>query len=435
MIVASSKWFRGLLLAGIYVLGVLGIVGSGGSGSGGGKNPFEISLCDPPPDPDPFNICGPPAASGTSGFNAAVSSIAPALDSSDDVYVGGDFTIYKNLEANHIARLNNDGSLDTGFVTGTGFNNSLPLPSVCCERVKTVAPATDGSGDIYVGGTFTSYNGTAIGRIARLNIDGSLDMGFATGTGFDYVPGTGFTGGIRIIVPANDGSGDIYVGGIFTSYNGTNVGSGIIRLNNDGSLDTGFSTGSGWGEDSISPANDGSGDVYVARRSSPGIARLNDDGTLDAGFDTGPTGFNDGARNIAAAMDGSGDVYASGFFSDYNATVTNGLARLNSNGSLDAGFVTDTGFLSFGNFITPMIDGSGDIYVESNAGDVTRLNDDGSIDTGFDIGLIGFNSFPDCVALTTDGSGDIYVGGGFSTYNLTPHAHMVRLTDGGVFVR
>lgn len=413
----NAKRLRRLILPGIYMMGILGIVGSTGS--------TDIDFSFPPPAP-----------LGPIGFNSRVSSIAPALDGSDDVYVGGDFTIYKNIAVNLIARLNNDGSLDTGFATGTGFNNSIPLPSVCCDRVKTVVPADDGSGDVYVGGTFTSYNGTPVGRIARLNLDGSLDAGFASGTGFDYVPGTGFFGGVKIIALAKDGSGDVYVGGVFTSYDGTNVGSGMIRLNSDGSLDTGFSTASGWGEDKnrIAPANDGSGDVYVAGNTGPGIARLNSDGSIDTGFDTGPSGFDAEVRAIAVATDGSGDVYVAGYFTDYNGTITNGLARLNNDGSLDAGFVTDAGFVGWGDFITPAIDGSGDIYVDRNlAGKIFRINDDGSIDPGFDHGN-GANASIASVAPATDGSFDIYVGGDFTDFNLLTAARVVRLTSNGALV-
>jgi uncharacterized delta-60 repeat protein len=365
MNIFSIRWFRRFLLTSIYVLGVLSIVGcsGGGGGSGGWESTSDDTWCDPYAD-IPLNPCAPPGSSSRKGFNGNVNSIAPALDSSDDVYVGGIFRRYKNSEANRIARLNNDGTLDTSFATGTGFTNT-----------------------------------------------------------------------VNIIAPANDGSGDVYVGGSFTSYNGLAVGSGLVRLNNDGSLDTGFSTGSGWGKDGIALANDGSGDVYVARNSSPGIARLNDDGSIDTGFDPGASGFDDEVRSIAVATDGSGDIYAAGWFSDYNGMDTNGLARLNDDGLLDAGFVTDAGFVSWGNFITPAIDGSGDIYVESNVGDVTRLNDDGSVDSGFDSGPIGFNAFPDCVALATDGSGFVYVGGSFTTYNLNPAEHMARLTAGGGFIR
>jgi uncharacterized delta-60 repeat protein len=409
MKILHIKWFRQVLLASIYILGVLGIVGSGGGGDDldCAQDGFLDDCVDPPPPPPP-----PPSA-GTTGFNATVFSIAPALDGSDDVYVGGHFSIYKNSTAKRIARLNNDGSLDAGFISGTGFDNSVSI----------VTPAVDGSGDVYVGGRFTDYNGSAVNYIARLNLDGTLDTDFDIGTGFDAR--------VNKISSAADGSGDVYVGGEFTTYNGTVVGSGLVRLNDDGSLDTGFSTGSGWGEDAIAPATDGSGDVYVTRDSSPYFARLNDDGSVDAGFDTGLSGFDEVVRSIAPANDGSGDIYVAGFFGDYNGTTINGLARLNSDGSLDTGFVTDAGFVGWGNFITPTIDNSGDIFVDTNiSGDIVRLNADGSIDTGFNI-IIFLNDSPDSVAIATDGSNDVYVGAGFRLTN----ANMMRLTPAGALVR
>ena len=412
MIISSFKWLRRLLLTSIYLLGVLGIVGSGGGSSE--LNPCNNGACD--------NLFGGgTGGTGVEGFSDRVNTIAPALDSSDDVYVGGWFGTYNNSVAHRIARLNNDGSLDTGFVTGDGFTSTS-----FTSRVNVISPAIDGSFDVYIGGSFTDYNGTPVGRIARLNLDGTLDTLFDTSTGFDN--------GVSFIAPAIDGSGDVYVSGAFTSYNGTAVDTGLIRLNDDGSIDAGFSTGSGWGQDGIAPATDGSGDVYVAKSTSPGIARLNNDGSIDTGFDTGLSGFNDDVRAIAVATDGSGDIYAAGFFTDYNGTGMNGLARVNSDGSLDSGFVTDAGFVGWGNFMTPAIDGSGDIYVDGNLiGDILRLNDDGSIDVGFASG--SFNASPNSVALATDGSDDIYVGGDFTFYQSSPAAHMARLTAGGAFVR
>ena len=361
-------------------------------------------------------------------FSPSVYSIGVTLDSSDDVFVGGRFVNYiEGRFTSGIARLNNDSSFDTGFVTGSGFNHS--------HSVLTVAPANDGSGDVYVGGSFTSYNGSAIGRIARLNLDGSLDTDFDTGIGLDDV--------VSIIVSSNDGSGDVYVGGPFTSYNGTAVGSGLIRLNDDGSLDSGFNTDSGWGEFAIAPAIDGSGDVYVARSTGPGIARLNNDGSIDAGFDTGLTGFNDRVNVIAVATDGSGDVYVGGNFSDYNGVETTGIVRLNSDGSLDMGFVAGPQFEGSIHLITLAIDGSGDIYADTKtAGSIRRLNNDGSIDDGFATGS-GFSSpvffsSVTSIALATDGSGDVYIGIGrfllALMYNGVFVDNLVRLTQGGVLV-
>ena len=245
-----------------------------GSGGGGSKKCYSYSTstfenCPPPlpplPDPD--------------GFSRPVTSVAPALDGSDDVYVGGWFTKYKKFDAYHIARFNNNGSFDKSFITGTGFNTDP----------ETIAPATDGSGDVYFGGRgLWNYNGTDIYNIVRLNLDGSLDPAFDAGTGF--FNGTGYDNDVYVIVPTNDGSGDVYVGGDFTRYNGTDVGIGLIRLNNDGSI--------------------------------------------DAAFDTGLTGFNNSVSAIAVATDGSGDVYVGGLFTNYKGSTVNYITRLNNDGSL-----------------------------------------------------------------------------------------------------
>lgn len=370
----------------IYVLGILGVIGSGG---GGGDDDCFPSLS---PNCGPIIIPPTPSA-GTVSFNAAVKSIAPAVDSSDDIYVGGIFTVYKNTDTNFIARLNSDLSLDTGFDIGTGFNSP----------VLTVAPATDGSGDVYVGGGFTDYNGTTVNFIVRLNVDGTIDTNFDIGTGFDAA--------VEIIAVAVDGSDDVYVGGDFTTYDGTMVGDGLIRLNDDGTLDTGFSTGSGWGQSIIAPATDGSGDVYVARDTSPYIARLDDDGSVDAGFDTGVSSFNNNVRSVAAANDGSNDIFVAGFFDDYNGSMVNRLTRLNDDGSLDSGFTLSPGFRGQGDFITPAIDGSGDVYVDSRTPTIIRLNADGSRDTDFDL-FLDLNDRPDAVAIALDGSNDVFVGAG-----------------------
>jgi beta-propeller uncharacterized protein DUF5122 len=103
------------------------------------------------------------------------------------------------------------------FLTGTGFNNT----------VFSIAPAGDGSGDLYVGGAFSNYNGTPANDLVRLNADGTVDQAFVTGTGFNDT--------VFSIAPAGDGSGDLYVGGQFTSYQSTTIGR-FVRLTSTGSL-------------------------------------------------------------------------------------------------------------------------------------------------------------------------------------------------------
>jgi uncharacterized delta-60 repeat protein len=161
------------------------------------------------------------------GFNNTVNSIAVQGDGK--ILVGGTFTSYNGTSRNRIGRLNSDGSLDTGFSIGTGFPTNA---------VNSIAVQGD-DGKILVGGSFTSYNGTTRNRIARLNSDGSFDTGFSIGTGFNSAVNS-------IAVQGDDGK--ILVGGTFTSYNGGAAGSSnrIARLNSDGTLDSGFSIGTGF---------------------------------------------------------------------------------------------------------------------------------------------------------------------------------------------
>ncbi len=105
------------------------------------------------------------------GFNNTVRSIA--LQSDGKILVGGLFTTYKGVTENRIIRLNNDGSKDADFVTNAGFNYGVHTMSV------------QNNGKILVGGTFLSYQGITENRIIRLNTDGSKDTTFNAGTGFN----------------------------------------------------------------------------------------------------------------------------------------------------------------------------------------------------------------------------------------------------------
>src|SRR5690606_36450331 len=150
------------------------------------------------------------------------SVLSTVIQADGKIIVGGDFTSFNGTIINRIARLNTDGTLDTDFNPGTGFNYG----------VRSTVIQVDGK--IIVGGGFTSFNGTIINRIARLNTDGTLDT--------DFNPGTGFSSGVYSTALQVDGK--IIVGGDFTSFNGVSRGR-IARLNTDGTLDTDFNPGTG----------------------------------------------------------------------------------------------------------------------------------------------------------------------------------------------
>ncbi len=276
------------------------------------------------------------------GAASNVNVVQAADDGSGAIYIGGFFNTFNGQASKEFARLLPDGSLDPSFVVGSGFSST----------VRAALIRGDGSGDVYVGGQFSSYNGTTLQRILRLNNDGSIDTGFAvTGSG------QGFGGTVRVIADAGDGSGDIFVGGSFTSYKGSTY-ERIIRLNSDGSVDTSFNVGGGVGGGgqgfsgtvyAVSPARDGSGDIYVGGSfstyrgsASSRIIRLNANGTIDTAFNVG-TGFDGTVRAILPEPDGT--VFVGGLFDSYKTLfITHAIAKLNADGSLDTSF-TDNGFL------------------------------------------------------------------------------------------
>src|SRR5690606_6433803 len=116
-------------------------------------------------------------AGTTDSNHTGVYSIA--LQPDGKILVGGTFTEYNGQSQNHLVRLNVDGSIDTSFNNETGFVGT----SIHTKIVEKIILQPDGK--ILVGGWFTSYNGQNQKNIIRLNTDGSIDTSFSIGTGFN----------------------------------------------------------------------------------------------------------------------------------------------------------------------------------------------------------------------------------------------------------
>ncbi len=72
------------------------------------------------------------------------------------ILIGGAFTSYNSTAINNLARLNPNGSLDTGFNPGSGANGPVYMFSYW------------GQNQSMIGGGFTTYNGTSRPGIARI---------------------------------------------------------------------------------------------------------------------------------------------------------------------------------------------------------------------------------------------------------------------------
>ena len=359
----------------------------------------------------------------TTGFNSTVNSLAVQPDGK--ILVGGLFIVYSSLPTNtaayRIARLNPDGTLDNTFTTGVGFNSIVSLNSLVVQS----------DGKILVGGSFTSYNGTAgVNRIARLNNNGSLDTTFNIGTGFNNT--------VSSLAVQSDGK--ILVGGQFGTYNGSTVNR-IARLNNNGILDTSFNNGgAGFNGlvNSLAVQSDGKILVGGAFNTYNGttvnrLARLNADGSLDTSFtNNAGTGFDGSVYNLALQADGK--ILAVGLFSSYDVNLTPRIARLNADGTIDNTFTTGVGVLGFNNVPYALavqsdgkilLGGQFTTYNGTTVNRIARLNPDGSRDTTLYNSALGFNQVVNSLAVQSDGK--ILVGGAFSAYDGTSVGRIARL--------
>ena len=334
-----------------------------------------------------------------------------AIQSDGKIIIGGDFTSYNGTTRNRIARLNADGTLDATFNPGTGANS----------RIQTTAIQSDGK--IIIGGYFTSYNETPVGRIARLNADGTLDPTFNSGTGANQI--------VYTIVIQSDGK--IIIGGIFTYYNGTSRYY-IARLNSDGTLDATFNPGTGTNASvrSIAIQSDGKiiiGGVFTSYNgiSRSKIARLNADGTLDATFNP-TTGASNDIHTTTIQSDGK--IIIGGWFLSYNGATRSRIARINADGTLDAtfnpgtganGYVKTTAIQSDGKII---IGGEFTSYNGTSRNHIARINADGTLDATYNPGT-GADSWVQTTVIQSDGK--IIIGGDFTSYNGMVRNRVVRI--------
>ncbi len=324
-----------------------------------------------------------------------------AAQADGKILLGGVFRRANGAERQNVARLNQDGSTDAGFVANVA------------GRVDAVAAQPDGK-VLVGGGAITQVNGTARIAAARLNADGTLDTTFQT---------TLASGAVvqRIVVLPG---GKILIAGNFRLSN-YNFVLNLARLNADGSTDTTFVQ---------SPVNN-PGLVYALKVQADGkivvggeftqigganrtrLARFNADGSLDATFTT-PGGANNTIYDLAIQT--NGNIVIGGAFLAVNGG-NNGtrpyVARLLPDGA------TDTNFLAAANNIVFAVERQADekillggAFSQINGGarfGIARLNANGTFDNSF-VGP-GTNDIVHSIALQTDNR--ILLGGEFTRVN------------------
>jgi len=307
-----------------------------------------------------------------SGFDSDINSGSIIQQTDYKLVIGGSFTTYDGSTYNYIIRLNTDGTIDDSFNVGSGFDNSV------------VALIQQSDGKLVVGGSFTTYDGSTYNKIIRLNTDGTIDNGFNIGSGFN--------GNIYSIIQQSDNK--LILAGYFSTYDGSTYNC-IIRLNTDGTIDNSFNVGSGFNDTVVTVIQQSDNKLVVAGgfitydgSTYNYIIRLNTDGTIDNSFSIG-SGFNAGVTKIIKQTDDK--LVVVGNFDTYDGSTYNRIIRLNTDGTIDNGFNIGSGFSNSIMSITKQTDdklvvvGYFTTYDGSTYNRIIRLNTDGTIDDSFDI--------------------------------------------------
>lgn len=262
--------------------------------------------------------------------NGGINSLA--IQDDGRIILVGNFSTYNSKTAARIVRLLPDGRVDSTFKTGSGFG---------AATIYDVAVQKDGK--ILVAGSFSSYNDTsAYSGLIRLHPTGAIDTTFKSYRNLDIVHK------VKIL-----SSNKIIVAGPNVTYYGDTLRPKLMRLSNEGELDNSFITGFYWDEKGFSIgeiAEQADGKIVVVGsiknykllddwKSVNNIIRINDDGKIDTTLKVGigPNSYINSINIINNKMLVCGD------FNQFSEIACGGVALIDFNGEVDLTFNAGNG--------------------------------------------------------------------------------------------
>jgi uncharacterized delta-60 repeat protein len=312
--------------------------------------------------------------------------------------------------------------LDAGWIgiSAGSLDNSFNAGTGADDAIWCVVPLPDGK--MLIGGVFMNYDGVAVGKLARLQANGALDKTFAAH----------LAGSISDIVPLDNGKVLAAGLGLIAGHPARK----LVRLNSDGSLDDSFDGGT-YNRAVVTMALQADGKVLVGGRFTNvagkrhwGILRLTANGKIDDSFDVGS---GPSAAVLGLKVQPDGKILAAGEFKRFNGQAAGHLVRLNEDGSVDGGFNDGTG--ADGLIWSLLLQKDGKILIAGTFNQVNgfscphiaRLNADGSVDSNFRA-PDGLGN--DLQSMTVQPDGKILVGG-TATVNGATRPVLVRLNANG----
>ena len=379
-----------------------------------------------------------------------------ALLANGGVLVAGRFTNFNGTTDRQLVLLNSSGAVDASF---------QPL----IQNAGTIANLVrQADGKLIVSGTFYQINGQPTRRLARFNVNGTLDAAYtpaltaitpivdlaiqpdgrllvATSNSVQRLLPTGSLDN-TFVTPNLNGSflsrmllqadGRILVGGQYYNLNGTRNTQGLLRLMPNGSLDGSFalnSTGAGRLVQFQTMAQQPDGKLLVAGTAVPlgssasirTVLRLESTGAVDASFTSGA--FSSSFLN-SMVIQSDGKVLVGGGFTTYAGTNRSNVVRLNANGTLDTSFAPPT---QSGMVIKVVLQPNGRVLLVGNfnspslPNNLARLLANGQADASFAATAVP-NGTVNGLLVQPDGA--IVVAGSFTTIAGQPIMALARIT-------
>ena len=340
------------------------------------------------------------------------SQVLAVVVNNSNIYLGGYFTELDTLTVPYLAKVNNtDGGVDTTW---------KPKPNTAVYSL-----VTDGA-YLYCGGGFTTMQDTlSISKLARVKLsDGTTDE--------DWHPNP--NGAVNSII-YNDPY--LYLGGEFTS-----IGGELRKY--AAKIDTSGSVSASWApniNNSVKMVYLGGSYVYIGGQFTSvnavtryGLARLSDaDATLDATWDpdvhdnnSSQTNYDGAVGTIYCMVKNSDDIIIGGRFITLNGLKRSKIAKISSNGEVDASWSSDN---INGSIRAIAIDGN-DIYIggyfteigTTGRNRLAKLSaSDGSLDANWNPSA---NYYVDAIVVTSD---NVFCGGQFWEVNSKTRRGVVKI--------
>jgi len=404
------------------------------------NNVYQIRYTNNFPDFGKYNITNKAITNGIAVLTTSPSQPAPF-----------------GHNANNIARVNSDGTLDTVFSgkTGSGsfitadtqnrltasFQATAGLVNQLRLGVSVLKPQLDGK--IVVGGSFNSFNDQGKFGIAKLSSDGFLESAYTGQISNNTILAVSVSG----VETQLDDKVVVSFSEVISSGASTPTNNLIRRLNSSGTPDTAFNNANSRSANNyitaiaLQPVPFGSNNIEIVAvgafttfsatpttsSTANRIARINPDGTRDTAF---TTANGTGANNViyaVAIQPSDAAIVIGGQFTQFNGVNSNRIARLTNAGARDATFNTNIGTGANNTISTIaiqpaddkiLVGGSFSVFNGTPSNFIARLNSNGTTDTAFTTNL-GAGPGGIVNSITVQADGKILISGRFTIFGGT----------------